>query len=162
MIDPSKLKPLILSELKPPMNITLVTPDSGLPELSRKERRRKTSLKYYRKNKTKDNLNSKVWRKKNPERAMWLRAKHHALKLGIPFLIKISDIVIPKKCPVLGISLTYEGSRDFVPSLDRRDSSLGYISENVFVISSRANRIKSDAALQEMESILKYMKGSNA
>jgi DNA polymerase I-like protein with 3'-5' exonuclease and polymerase domains len=34
MIDPSKLKPLILSELKPPMNITLVTPDSGLPELS--------------------------------------------------------------------------------------------------------------------------------
>ena len=34
MLDASKLKPLNLSELKPPMNITLVTPDSGLPELS--------------------------------------------------------------------------------------------------------------------------------
>jgi DNA polymerase I-like protein with 3'-5' exonuclease and polymerase domains len=34
MIDHSNLRPLILSELKPPMNITLVTPDSGLPELS--------------------------------------------------------------------------------------------------------------------------------
>src|SRR5580658_3092563 len=34
MIDHSNLRPLILSDLKPPMNITLVTPDSGLPELS--------------------------------------------------------------------------------------------------------------------------------
>jgi DNA polymerase I-like protein with 3'-5' exonuclease and polymerase domains len=34
MIDSALLKPLILSELKPPMNVTLVTPDSGLAELS--------------------------------------------------------------------------------------------------------------------------------
>jgi len=30
----STLKPLDLSTLSPPMNITLVTPDAGLPELS--------------------------------------------------------------------------------------------------------------------------------
>ena len=34
MIDISKLKSLVLSELKPPMSVTLVTPTSGLPELS--------------------------------------------------------------------------------------------------------------------------------
>ena len=34
MLDTSKLKPLVLSELKPPMSVTLVTTDSGLPELS--------------------------------------------------------------------------------------------------------------------------------
>src|SRR5271157_5922411 len=35
MLDTSKLKPLVLSTLNPPMNVTLVKPDSGLPELSR-------------------------------------------------------------------------------------------------------------------------------
>ena len=34
MPDITNLKPLDLSKLSPPMNITLVTPDSGLPELS--------------------------------------------------------------------------------------------------------------------------------
>ena len=34
MIDGTLLKPLVLTELQPPMNITLVTPTSGLPELS--------------------------------------------------------------------------------------------------------------------------------
>ena len=34
MPDITNLKPLDLSKLSPPMNVTLVTPDSGLPELS--------------------------------------------------------------------------------------------------------------------------------
>lgn len=34
MIDPSTLKPLVISALQPPMNIVLVTPESGLEELS--------------------------------------------------------------------------------------------------------------------------------
>jgi DNA polymerase I-like protein with 3'-5' exonuclease and polymerase domains len=34
-MDITKLKTMVLSELQPPMNITVVTPDSGLPELSR-------------------------------------------------------------------------------------------------------------------------------
>jgi hypothetical protein len=36
------------------------------------------------------------------------------------------------------------------PSLDRIDSSLGYVKGNVWVISWRANHIKTDATLDEL------------
>ena len=90
---------------------------------------------------------------------MWLRAKHHAKKLSVPFTIKDSDIHIPAVCPVLGIALERAGgSRDNAPSLDRVVPSKGYVPGNICVISSRANRIKSDASLKELESLVAYVK----
>jgi hypothetical protein len=160
MIDHSNLRPLILSDLKPPMNITLVTPDSGLPELSRKEKHRIASLSHYRRHKEMYHTASKKWRRNNPERAMWLRAKHHALKVGVPFSIEVSDISIPKFCPVLGIALENAENRDNRPSLDRVVCELGYVPGNVQVISQRANRIKSDATVEELTKILEYIKCS--
>lgn len=44
------------------------------------------------------------------------------------------------------------------PSLDRIDSSKGYISGNVKVISKRANAIKNDATLEELLLIVEYVK----
>ena len=43
-------------------------------------------------------------------------------------------------------------------SLDRIDSSKGYIPGNVWVISRRANAIKSDATLEELELLVKNLK----
>lgn len=55
-------------------------------------------------------------------------------------------------CPVFGYSFTTNcKSADTSPSLDRIDSSLGYVEGNVWVISTRANRIKSDATLEELK-----------
>ena len=64
---------------------------------------------------------------------------------------------IPKYCPVLGIEIksnTTNAPLDSSPSLDRIDSSKGYIKGNVRIISNRANRIKSDATIEELRKVL--------
>lgn len=80
------------------------------------------------------------------------RAKRH----GLAFNIDLSDIVIPVVCPVLGIPLVrgigkiHYGS----PSLDRVRPRLGYVKGNVRVISHRANTLKRDSTLAEMEKVV--------
>ena len=44
-------------------------------------------------------------------------------------------------------------------TIDRVDPDGGYVTGNVRVISMRANRIKSDASIAELESVIAYMKG---
>jgi len=99
---------------------------------------------------------AKSWRRKNPEKSLIRLAN----KRGWPVTITEKDIQIPKVCPVLGIPIVM-GSRtvkDGSPTLDRVDTSKGYIKGNVEVISWRANRLKSDASLEEIKAIYKYMK----
>ena len=87
------------------------------------------------------------------------RVKSRAKKLGIPFNLDKSDIVVPDVCPVLGISIfsvAGGGSNPHnSPSLDRVNPELGYIKGNVRVISNRANLLKSNATLSELELVLK-------
>ena len=91
---------------------------------------------------------------------MYNMAKHRAKKKGLPFTIRLSDIVIPERCPVLGFPLERCGKRprEHSPSLDRIDNALGYVPGNVAVISQHANHLKSDATIEELEAVLKYMK----
>lgn len=65
---------------------------------------------------------------------------------------------IPEYCPVLGIKLSFSGNRDNSPSLDRFDNNKGYTTDNVRIISFRANSLKSNATLAELEAIVRYMK----
>ncbi|MGE3333610.1 MAG: hypothetical protein AB7I36_08200 [Rhodospirillaceae bacterium] len=69
-----------------------------------------------------------------------------------------ADIVIPKTCPVLGIDirLSNGGFNDNSPTLDRVDNALGYVPGNVVVVSWRANRIKCDAAIDELRKIVEF------
>lgn len=71
---------------------------------------------------------------------------------GIEFSITAEDIVIPSHCPILDIPLraSTNGATDNSPALDRIDSAKGYVPDNVHVISQRANRLKSDATLEEL------------
>lgn len=89
-------------------------------------------------------------------------ARLRAQARGLDFDLEISDIVLPELCPVLGTKISYGGGRqnENSPSLDRIDSSLGYTKGNVRVISWRANRIKSDATLSELEAIVSYIKSN--
>lgn len=47
--------------------------------------------------------------------------------------------------------------RGYSASLDRRECEKGYVPGNVAVISYRANTIKSDATVDELKSIVKWM-----
>ena len=100
----------------------------------------------------------KLYRAAHKERILWTAAKHRAKVKGIEFSILVSDIFIPKVCPVLGIELTWEKERFSAATLDRKNNNLGYTPENIQIISWRANRLKGDASIKELEKILKYMK----
>lgn len=87
--------------------------------------------------------------------------KTRAAKKGIPCDLEESDIKIPKVCPVLGIPLKWGDSLlDSTPSIDRLVPELGYVKGNCFVISMKANRLKSNASVEEFKALIAYMEGN--
>ena len=87
-------------------------------------------------------------------------AKRRARAVGLPFTITKSDIVIPEICPVLGIKLQVS-SRVVAPgspTLDRTNNDAGYVPGNVQVISMRANTMKNNATLEEVEKLYFWLK----
>ena len=97
------------------------------------------------------------YKAKNRERSLYLQARKRSEKFSLPFSIAMEDIEIPDVCPLLGIPINKKPSklnnRDNSPSLDRIIPSMGYVPGNIMVISYRANRIKNDASLEELERI---------
>jgi hypothetical protein len=93
------------------------------------------------------------YRQACPERVLYLSAKNRAKKLGLPFDIELEDIVIPELCPYFQTPISRlvgKGKVDTNPSVDRIDSSKGYIKGNVQVISLLANRMKQNASIEQM------------
>jgi len=88
----------------------------------------------------------------NPAQKMLIWAKRRAKKIGVSFSLTSGDIFIPKVCPVLGIPLFVGKGKQGPnsPSLDRIDSKLGYMSDNVMVISYKANAMKQNASKEEL------------
>lgn len=91
--------------------------------------------------------------------------KNQALKKGIPFTVDLSDIEQPEFCPILGIKLNYGWGgksghlRDPAKAtIDKVIPALGYVPGNVFIISWRANKLKSDMTFEELEKIMNYIK----
>ena len=103
--------------------------------------------------------NDRKRRKEQPEYFLWKAAKRRAKLKELDFDIEVSDIIIPAFCPYLGIAISHEVGhgtrRPSSPSLDRIDSSKGYVKGNIIVCSWRANFLKSDATLQELKLITK-------
>jgi hypothetical protein len=86
------------------------------------------------------------------------QARYRAKKHGLPFNLRLEDIHIPVKCPLLGIPLIPKrgagiGPWKWSPSLDRVIPSGGYVVGNVQVISARANVLKRDSSLAELIAI---------
>jgi regulator of replication initiation timing len=87
---------------------------------------------------------------------------------GVPFSIELDDIDRPEFCPVLGTKLRYginhnteEAKWKKHPdraSFDKVIPSLGYVPGNVFIISLEANRLKSNASLEQLEALVNYIK----
>lgn len=93
---------------------------------------------------------------KNPRKKLLNMVKARAKLQEIPFDLTIEDFVIPETCPILGIPLDRR-DRNHTPSVDRLVPELGYTKGNMRIISMRANRLKQDATIEEVEKILRYM-----
>lgn len=124
-----------------------------------REQNREKYRKYYRERAKKKYSSSKRREsyQKNIVSEMLIAAKNRANKKNFDFTIEKDDVIIPKECPVLGIPIII-GDKNGAPTLDRKDNNLGYIKGNIFVISKRANRLKSDSTLDELEKIITYMR----
>lgn len=84
------------------------------------------------------------------------RLKSSAKKRGIHFNLQLTDLYelsYPLTCPILGIPLQFNRGKvqDNSYSIDRIDSSLGYVQDNIQVISYRANMLKNNATVEELE-----------
>ena len=80
--------------------------------------------------------------------------KSSAKDRGLEFTIVAEDLTWPDKCPYLDVELDYGGQggdkHDATASLDRIDSSKGYVPGNVQIISNLANRMKNDASSEDL------------
>jgi len=115
--------------------------------------------KYLQENREKKNLYDKERYSEKRESYLFNGAKWRAKKSGIVFSIDKSDVFIPDTCPYLGVPITCEVGKGKVntnPSIDRIDSTKGYIKENVQVISFIANRMKNNAS---EELLIAFAKG---
>lgn len=120
------------------------------------EMRRKTD------NETLKKIKRKSWRNLDPRKRMLSHAKQRSRLKGFEFNLELEDIIIPPVCPLLLIPFEYgeKGKYSLVSTLDRIDSTKGYIKGNIWVISMKANSMKNSATREELltfaQNIIKY------
>lgn len=94
-------------------------------------------------------------------------ARNRAIKRGIFFDLDLDDIIVPILCPVFGIPLHStigsgrRGPSPSSPSIDRVNPKLGYTKDNIRIISHKANTIKSNATILELQQIIQYMESQS-
>ena len=124
-------------------------------------------LRLYKKQWIKDNkehvlevssLYKKKWKQEKTEMYLLGRSRIRARKLGMEHNLTIEDIIIPENCPILDIKLFVSDNPQNYnsPTLDRIDNTKGYIKGNVIVVSWRANSLKSNASLQEIQKVANF------
>lgn len=87
------------------------------------------------------------------EYLIWYRAKESSKRRNREFNLEIEDIIIPTHCPYLGVELIFDINHHNSPnyfSIDRINSSNGYVKGNVQVISHLANSMKNSATTEEL------------
>jgi hypothetical protein len=109
-------------------------------------------LEFY--NKVIEKLENRRRYLKRDKRAVLLSiARDRSRLLGFSCDLETTDIQIPEKCPYLGIPLTdgrLDGKQKSSMSIDRIDPTKGYVKGNVQIISWLANRMKTDATVEEL------------
>lgn len=94
-------------------------------------------------------------------KTIYNRLKQSAKKRGINFELSITDInnlSFPITCPILGIKLEYNRGKalDNSYSIDRIDPTIGYKSDNIWIISWKANRAKNNLTEKEIKLLSKF------
>lgn len=85
----------------------------------------------------------------NPARYIVHSSRCNAKKSGTEHSITVNDIFIPEVCPVFGTPFIRGTPHSM--SIDRIDSTKGYIPGNIQIISTKANTMKHNASKEELE-----------
>lgn len=97
---------------------------------------------------------------KNPIPRMISRTRARAKVKGVEFSISAKDLEpLPELCPVFGFPLIYHATPEFKfqsASLDRIDNSKGYVPRNVIVVSLKANTMKNNATIDELQRLAQF------
>lgn len=99
-----------------------------------------------------NNRNRKLKHSADPRYGLITEARKRAKQKGIDFSITLDDIIVTELCPILLIPMVV-GKGKFTknsPTLDRVDNSLGYVKNNVMVVSHLANSMKNSASPLEL------------
>lgn len=85
------------------------------------------------------------------------RLRKSAKDRGLEFSLSSYDLKLVKFCPLLNIKLDYNTNiaLDSSPSIDRIDSSKGYVKNNVRMVSKLANQMKSSATNEQLMTFAK-------
>lgn len=120
---------------------------------SRNTEENKARCKQYYETKGREFMRS--YKENNIQLYLWQSARARAKQKGLEFSINVEDIIVPEICPILGLKMCYNrgDKEDNSYSLDRIDSTKGYIKDNIWVISLKANRIKNDSTPHELRLI---------
>jgi len=100
----------------------------------------------------------------NPVPQLFYNFRKRAEASKVPFDLTKEDIKklleeAGDKCPVLGIKFIQKAdknTRDYSPSVDRIDPKKGYTKNNTIVVSFLANRIKTDANLDQIKKVYDF------
>lgn len=138
----------------------------------RRNRCRECDAAYFR-----EKYKDPEWKKAHSERAkqyrtrlksedpikLWAKdalanAKQRARKGNFIFSLSMSDLIerVVPTCPLLGLPLVYSGDdlRSNAATLDKKYPDRGYTPDNIGIISHRANRLKSDSSIEELQTLL--------
>lgn len=86
---------------------------------------------------------------------LYTRARNRTRKVELDCTILPEDIIVPDVCPVL--KTPFEYGTYYTASLDRIDSTKGYIKGNVQVMSHKANAMKNSATKEELIEFAKWV-----
>lgn len=106
-----------------------------------------------------ENSQNHAWKLTRMLKASKTRAVSKGLEHTLTFEELVSLYPVDNQCPILGLTLSWGMPKSNSPSLDRIDSSKGYTVDNCQIISNRANTIKHDATVEELELLVNYLKG---
>lgn len=131
-------------------------------DVCRETQKQASKDKWRAKEKKKWSGYTKAWRERNPYKSKVSLFRAKSKRAGLPFDLDEEwfEANTPEFCPVLGIKLD-TGDRRSVSSVDKLIPSKGYTKENCRIISLKANMLKNDASIEDLEKIIAYMKNSS-
>jgi hypothetical protein len=137
------------------------------PERYKKVNETRRAIGYAYKERHPDRVkNTKVKaRNEKPWKRLIVLARHRCKKSGMEFNIteEYIESIWTDRCPVFGVPYCNSLREDpdynmhWLPTIDRIDSSKGYVIGNVMIMSFRANSLKKDATVDELQKLVNFL-----